>query len=422
MSKLSIPYSRQEVTEADIAAVTSVLRSDYLTQGPQVPAFELAMAERHRVGHAVAVANATQALHIACLALGVGPGSRVWTSPNSFVASANCALYCGATVDFVDIDPITRNLSVESLRAKLRVAAACKALPHVLIPVDFGGLPADLREMRQLADEFGFAILEDASHATGATYLGSPVGSQWADATVFSFHAVKIITTAEGGMVTTPNPELASRLQALRSHGVTRDRKLMRTEPEGDWVYEQQSLGFNARMTELQAALGLSQLQRLDEMRSRRAALAKRYRDLMADLPLGLPFEPADRQSAWHLYPVTLEVETHNRSDVFNRLRSAGIGVNVHYIPIHTQPFFQDMGFAMGDFPRAERYYARALTLPLHPGMTHLEQDQVVATLRLALSSVTVKRGRCEGTSKSRPPKVSAVPSSTQLPASPMAA
>jgi UDP-4-amino-4,6-dideoxy-N-acetyl-beta-L-altrosamine transaminase len=387
MSKLSIPYSRQEVTEADIAAVTSVLRSDYLTQGPQVPAFELAMAERHRVGHAVAVANATQALHIACLALGVGPGSRVWTSPNSFVASANCALYCGATVDFVDIDPITRNLSVESLRAKLRVAAACKALPHVLIPVDFGGLPADLREMRQLADEFGFAILEDASHATGATYLGSPVGSQWADATVFSFHAVKIITTAEGGMVTTPNPELASRLQALRSHGITRDRQLMQTPPEGEWVYEQQSLGFNARMTELQAALGLSQLRRIDDMRSRRAALAARYRELMADLPLGLPHEPGDRNSAWHLYPVTLETRSLNRAEVFATMRSAGVGVNVHYIPIHTQPFYRGLGFKQGDFPEAERYYSKAITLPLHPCLTFEDQEKVVAALRHALSS-----------------------------------
>jgi dTDP-4-amino-4,6-dideoxygalactose transaminase len=273
-----------------------------------------------------------------------------------------------------------------------------------------------------LAVEYGFSILEDASHATGASYLGKPVGSQWADATVFSFHAVKIITTGEGGMVTTQNPELAGLMQALRSHGITRDRRLMRTEPEGEWVYEQQSLGFNARMTELQAALGLSQLRRIDEMRSRRTALAARYQDLMADLPLGLPFEPADRQSAWHLYPVTLEMEAHNRADVFNSLRSAGIGVNVHYIPIHTQPFFQDMGFAMGDFPGAERYYARALTLPLHPGMTHLEQDQVVATLRHALSSVTVMRGRREVASKSQPPKVSAVPSSTQFPARRMAA
>jgi UDP-4-amino-4,6-dideoxy-N-acetyl-beta-L-altrosamine transaminase len=392
-----IPYSRQEISEEDIAAVMAVLRSDHLTQGPQVPAFERAMAERHQVAHAVAVGNATQALHIACLALGVRPGTRVWTSPNSFVASANCALYCGAQVDFVDIDPVTRNLSVQALHRKLVQARASRTLPKVLIPVDFGGLPADLREMRLLADEFGFSILEDASHATGASYQGRPVGSQWADATVFSFHAVKIITTAEGGMVTTQNEELAARMQALRSHGITRDPGLMRARPEGEWAYEQQSLGFNARMTELQAALGLSQLRRIDDMRARRAALAARYGDLMGDLPLGLPREPSDRQSAWHLYPVTLEGGPRNRAEVFARMRSAGVGVNVHYIPIHTQPFYRDLGFGEGDFPQAERYYARALTLPLHPTLSFEEQEEVVATLRRALSPV-VLRHRSLGT------------------------
>jgi UDP-4-amino-4,6-dideoxy-N-acetyl-beta-L-altrosamine transaminase len=420
MSNLSIPYSRQEITEADIEAVTSVLRSDYLTQGPQVPAFECAMAARHQVAHAVAVANATQALHIACLALGVGPGSRVWTSPNSFVASANCALYCGAQVDFVDIDPLTRNLSVKALRTKLRIAASCQALPHVLIPVDFGGLPADLREMRQLADEYGFSILEDASHATGASYLGRPVGSQWADATVFSFHAVKIITTAEGGMITTQNPELAAQMQALRSHGITRDPRAMRTAPEGEWIYEQQSLGFNARMTELQAALGLSQLQRIDDMRSRRAALAGRYGDLLSDLPLGLPVEPTDRQSAWHLYPVTLDGDTCKRAEVFARMRSAGIGVNVHYIPIHTQPFYQDMGFKTGDFPEAESYYAKALTLPLHPGMTLEEQVLVVDTLRKAISPPTVRTWPLERSSKARFAEVQDVAADNEKPSQPV--
>lgn len=420
MSNLRIPYGRQEITEADIAAVTSVLRSDYLTQGPQVPAFERAMAERHQVDHAVAVANATQALHIACLALGVGPGSRVWTSPNSFVASANCALYCGAQVDFVDIDPLTRNLSVKALRTKLRIAAYCQVLPHVLIPVDFGGLPADLREMRQLADEYGFYILEDASHATGASYLGRPVGSQWADATVFSFHAVKIITTAEGGMITTQSPELAARMQALRSHGITRDPRVMRTAPEGEWIYEQQSLGFNARMTELQAALGLSQLRRIDDMRSRRAALAERYRDLLTDLPVGLPVEPTDRQSAWHLYPVTLDGDTSKRAEVFARMRSAGIGVNVHYIPIHTQPFYQDMGFKSGDFPEAEDYYAKALTLPLHPGMTLQEQVLVVDTLRQAISPPSIRTRSLERTLETRLSDEPAVPADIESPSLPV--
>jgi dTDP-4-amino-4,6-dideoxygalactose transaminase len=296
-----IPYSRQEITENDIAAVIAVLRSDFLTQGTQVPAFERAMAERHEVAHAVAMGNATQGLHLACLALGVGPGSRVWTSPNSFVASANCALYCGASVDFVDIDPKTRNLSVAALRAKLVAARACATLPHLVIPVDFAGLPADLREMRELADEFDFKILEDASHATGSSYLGKPVGSRWADATVFSFHAVKVITTAEGGMVTTQDAALAERLRDLRSHGVTRDPYRLCQPSEGEWVYEQHSLGFNARMTELQAALGLSQLRRLESMHARRTALAARYKVLLAGLPLGLPEEFADRTSAWPL-------------------------------------------------------------------------------------------------------------------------
>ncbi len=380
-----IPYSCQQITEDDIAAVTAVLRSEFLTQGPVLPAFEAAFAARHGVAHAVAVSNATVGLHLACLALGVGPGSVVWTSPNSFVASANCALYCGADVDFVDVDPATRNLSVAVLRLKLASARTQGCLPDVLIPVDFGGLPAELREMRALADDYGFKILEDASHATGASYLGQPVGAAWADATVFSFHAVKVITTAEGGMVTTQDPALAQRLQALRSHGLTRDAAQMHHAPEGPWVYEQHSLGFNARMTELQAALGLSQLGRLGAMQARRAELAARYGRLLADLPLGLPVEPEGCRSAWHLYPVTLEAGTAPRAQVFQAMRAADIGVNVHYIPIHTQPFYAARGFAPGDFPEAERYYARAISLPLHPSLTDAQQDQVVAVLRQAL-------------------------------------
>jgi UDP-4-amino-4,6-dideoxy-N-acetyl-beta-L-altrosamine transaminase len=383
-----IPYSRQQITEDDIAAVCAVLRSDFLTQGPVLPAFEAAFATRHATAHAVAVSNATVGLHLACLALGLGPGSRVWTTPNSFVASANCARYCGAEVDFVDIDPLTRNLSVLALRAKLDQARALGRLPHALIPVDFAGLPADLREMRELADEHGFAIIEDASHATGAGYLGQPVGAAWSDMTVFSFHAVKVITTGEGGMVTTQHAELAERLRALRAHGITRDPAQMQTSPEGAWVYEQHSLGFNARMTELQAALGLSQLGRLDAMQARRSALAERYRDLLAGLPLGLPTVPSDRQSAWHLYAITLDEAAGlpPRAQVFEHLRSAGIGVNVHYIPIHTQPYYRALGFAPGDFPQAERYHRHALSLPLHPGLSEADQDLVAHALRQALN------------------------------------
>ena len=381
-----IPYSRQDITESDIAAVTAVLRSEFLTQGPAVPAFEAAFAARHQVPHAVAVSNATAALHLACLALGVGPTRRVWTSPNSFLASANCALYCGATVDFVDIDPATRNMAVEALAAKLAAAERCGTLPALVIPVHFAGLPCDLREIRALADRYGFKILEDASHATGALYAGAPVGSAWADASVFSFHAVKIVTTGEGGMVTSRSAEVDQQLRLLRSHGMTREPALLSPAPEGAWVYEQQALGYNARMTDLQAALGLSQLQRIDTLHARRAALAERYDGLLAGLPLKLPARRADRLSAWHLYAIEIDTSRVSRRSVFDTLRAADIGVNVHYIPIHTQPHYRRMGFKPGDFPAAEAYYAHALSLPLFPALTHAEQDHVVATLRGALA------------------------------------
>ncbi len=384
----TLPYSRQEITEDDIAAVTAVLRSDLVTQGPVVQAFERGFAQAHGVGHAVAVSNATSALHLACLALGVGPGSRVWTSPISFVASANCALYCGATVDFVDIDPATRNLSLDRLREKLEDAEPRGELPDVLIPVDFAGLPADLREMRALADRYGFKLLEDASHATGARYLGAPVASAWADATVFSFHAVKILTCAEGGLVATNDAELAQRVRSLRSHGITRDEAEFEFAAHGPWYYEQHSLGVNARMTELQAALGLSQLGRLPDMHARREALADRYDTLLAKLPLILPPRRDDRRSAWHLYAVEIDESRTpvRREALFAALRAAGIGANVHYIPIHTQPYYRRLGFSAGDFPAAERYYARTLSLPLFPAMTPAQQDRVVEVLRSVLA------------------------------------
>lgn len=384
-----IPYSCQNIDDADVEAVVRVLRSEYLTQGPEVTRFEQAFAERHDVPHAVAVANATAALHIGCLALGIGPGRRVWTSPNSFLASANCALYCGAAVDFVDIDPVTRNMSVPALAAKLESAAREGQLPHVLVPVDFAGLPADLREMRALADRYGFAILEDASHATGATYLDRPVGSAWADATVFSFHAVKVVTTAEGGLIATRDEGLARKLRLLRSHGMTREPADLQTAPEGPWVYEQQLLGFNYRMTDLQAALGLSQLRRLPAMQARRIELADRYDRLLGGLPLRLPARLPDRRSAWHLYAVELVPGSGvaPRAQVFAALREAGIGVNVHYIPIHTQPHYRRLGFAPGQFPAAEAYYANAISLPLFPALTDAQQDRVVDALRAAIGA-----------------------------------
>ena len=378
-----IPYSCQDIDEADIKAVEAVLRSQFLTQGPAVGAFEDAFAKHHQVAHAVAVCNATAGLHIACMALGVEPGARVWTSPNSFVASANCALYCGATVDFVDIDSETRNISVGALREKLERAAREGNLPQVVIPVDFAGLPCNLRELRQLADRYGFRILEDASHAAGASYSGHPVGGQFADVAVFSFHAVKVMTTGEGGMVVTQDATLAQRLRLLRSHGVTRDPNALVQAPEGEWVYEQQALGFNYRMTDIQAALGSSQLKRLNVQMQRRADHVARYRHLLEGLPLVLPHCPVDRESSWHLFVVELDDSiASSRARVFARMREAGIGVNVHYIPIHTQPYFAELGFRRGDFPAAERFYLRALSLPLFPAMTDAQQDRVVAALR----------------------------------------
>jgi UDP-4-amino-4,6-dideoxy-N-acetyl-beta-L-altrosamine transaminase len=383
----SIPYSCQNISEEDVAAVVAVLRSEYLTQGPAVPAFESAFSIRHQVDHAVAVSNATAGLHIACLALGVGPSSRVWTSPNSFLASANCALYCGAQIDFVDIDPWTRNLGLAPLREKLLEARARNALPDVVIPVDFAGLPCPLLEIRALADEFGFRVLQDASHAAGATYRGHPVGSHYADISVFSFHAVKIVTTAEGGMVTTRDASLAKRLRLLRSHGMTREAADLQHPVSGAWVYEQQLLGFNYRMTDLQAALGTSQLARMESLHAQRITLAGRYDELLRDFPVITPPRDPVSTSSWHLYAIEID-ETRTdvtRAAAFSAMRRAGIGVNVHYIPIHLQPYYAHMGFAEGDFPAAEHYYRRAISLPLFPALSQVDQTRVVDQLRVAL-------------------------------------
>lgn len=382
-----IPYSCQDIDQDDIDAVSGVLKSEYLTQGPTVPVFEKNFAERHRVAQAIAVSTATGGLHLALLALGVGTGSRVWTSPNSFVASANCALYCGAHIDFVDIDPRTRNISVNALRVKLEAANETGELPNVVIPVDFSGLPADLREIRELANQYNFRVLEDASHATGATYLGSPVGSKFADITVFSFHAVKIITTGEGGMVTTSDELLAQRLRNLRTHGITRDAHEMVRRSPGAWYYEQQELGYNYRMTEIQAALGISQLRRLERLKTKRELLADRYDELLADFPLILPVRLSDRESSWHLYVVEIDDKRTDkvRTEVFNYLRAEKIGANVHYIPIHAQPYYEKLGFKTGDFPASERYYSRAISIPLFPALTEAQQQRVVVALEHAL-------------------------------------
>lgn len=386
-----IPYATQSINEADLAAVREVLTSGWLTQGPAVPRFEQAFAQRHGVAHAVAVSNATAGLHIACLALGAGPGQTVWTSPNSFVASSNAALYCGARVDFVDIDPVTRNMSVTELTHRLEQAERDGKLPSIVIPVHFGGLACDMMPMRALADRYGFKILEDASHAVGASYNGQPIGSAYADASVFSFHPVKIVTTGEGGMVTTQDATLARRLQLLRSHGITREAAEMDFPDTGAWHYEQHSLGFNYRLTDIQAALGRSQLQRIDGFHAARERLADRYDQQLASLPLRrparVPGPGSTARSSWHLYVVEVVAGpgVADRATVFARLREAGIGVNVHYEPIPMQPYYRGLGFRPGQFPAAEAYAAQALSIPLYPTLTDAQQDRVVAALAVAL-------------------------------------
>jgi UDP-4-amino-4,6-dideoxy-N-acetyl-beta-L-altrosamine transaminase len=383
-----IPYGRQEITQSDIDAVVDVLRSDFLTQGPMVPRFEKDVAQRCGARHAVAVNSATSALHVACLALGLGPGDWLWTSPITFLASANCGLYCGARVDFVDIDPRTYNMSVEALDAKLSHAEREGRLPKIVVPVHLAGQSCDMASIRALAERYGFKIIEDASHAIGGRYRDEPVGNcRHSDITVFSFHPVKIVTTGEGGMALTNRGELASRMELLRSHGMTRNPALMTHAPEGPWYYEQVDLGFNYRMTELQAALGISQLERLDSYVARRHALAQRYDEMLRDLPVLTPWQHPHAYSGLHLYIARLRPEhpTNKRRAVFESMRARGVGVNLHYIPVHTQPYYERMGFRRGDFPEAERYYEEAISLPMFPTLTNAQQDHVVTILRSAL-------------------------------------
>lgn len=404
-----IPYGRQDVTQADIDAVVEVLRSDFLTQGAAVTFFERAVAARSGAAHGIAVNSATSALHIACLALGLGPGDRLWTVPNTFVASANCGRYCGADVDFVDIDRFTWNLSVAKLREKLVLAKREGRLPKVVVPVHFAGQPTEQELIWELAKEFGFKVLEDASHAVGASRNGEPVGScRWSDITIFSFHPVKIVTTGEGGVALTNDEELADRMVLLRSHGITRDPTRfqgVRHEPvppestarsfghalqtqAAPWYYEQQILGFNYRITDIQAALGTSQLKRLDTYIERRNILARRYDSALLELPLLLPLVQTGNRSAFHIYVVRLRpdhaAKPHRR--VFDELRQRGIGVNLHYIPVHLQPYYRRLGFAPGQYPEAEAHGASAITLPLYPALTDRQQNQVVSALREVLA------------------------------------
>lgn len=384
-----IPYGRQQISEADIAAVVAVLRSDFLTQGPAAPQFERAVAAQSGARHAIAVNSATSALHIACLALGLGRGDLLWTVPNTFVASANCGRYCGADVDFVDIDAATWDMSVDALRAKLVAAKRNGRLPKVVVPVHFGGQPTEQEAIRDLSREYGFKIIEDASHAIGATHNGERVGScRWSDITVFSFHPVKIITTAEGGLALTNDDELATRMEILRTHGVTRDEKLLQQPVQGPWYYEQIDLGYNYRLNDLQATLGLSQLHRLEEFVERRNVLATNYDRLLAGLPLRCPHIRSGNRSAFHLYAIRLRTDAIRKThrEVFEALRNSGIGVNLHYMPVHLQPYYRALGFKPGSFPEAEQYAREAISLPLYPGLTEDQQTQVVQALTAALT------------------------------------
>jgi UDP-4-amino-4,6-dideoxy-N-acetyl-beta-L-altrosamine transaminase len=385
----AIPYGRQDINQSDIDAVIAVLLSDFLTQGPAVPAFEKSVADYCGSQHAVAVNSATSALHIACLALGVGKGDIVWTTPITFVASANCALYCGASIDFVDIDPRTYNISLERLAEKLAVAEKVGKLPKVIIPVHFCGQPCDMESIYALSQKYSFKIIEDASHAVGGKYKGETIGNcRYSDITVFSFHPVKIITTGEGGMAMTNDAQLAKRMQQLRSHGITREENDMTRAPDGPWYYQQIDLGFNYRMNDLQAALGLSQMQRLNEFVTQRHVIAKRYNQLLADLPVNTPMQIEDSYSGFHLYVIRLKLveisKTHRQ--IFEVLREMDIGVNLHYIPVYLQPYYENLGFKTGYCEEAEKFYAEAISLPIYPGLTEIQQDRVIAALKEAYS------------------------------------
>ena len=374
-----IPYGRQTISNDDIEAVNEVLTSDWLTQGPVVNQFEKEVAHYCGANYAVSVCNATAALHLACLALDLGYGDTLWTSPNTFLASSNCALYCGASIDFVDIDPKTYNMSVAALTLKLQTAEKENKLPKIVIPVHFAGQPCDMKAIKALANQYKFKVIEDASHAIGASYENMKSGScTYSDITVFSFHPVKIITTGEGGMALTNDSVLHEKMILLRSHGMTRNSLLMTKPSDGPWYYEQTELGYNYRLTDLQAALGLSQLSRLDEFVARRRYLAERYHQALADYPVQLPLAHSLLDSAWHLYVIQIP----NRLAVFEKLRMAGIGVNVHYIPVHIQPYYQKMGFKQGSFPVAEAYYAQAISLPLYFNLSEIDQDYVINKLK----------------------------------------
>jgi UDP-4-amino-4,6-dideoxy-N-acetyl-beta-L-altrosamine transaminase len=379
-----IPYGRQEITQADIDAVVEVLESDTLTQGPKTPQFEQVVRHYCEVGYAISVNSATSALHLACIALGLGKGDWFWTTPVTFVASANCGLYCGAKVDFVDIDPITYNISPISLEKKLIEAEEKGRLPKVVIPVHLCGQSSEMERIHKLSQKYGFKIIEDASHAIGGKYMGKSIGGcQYSDITIFSFHPVKIVTTGEGGMAVTNSSKIAEKISRLRSHGITRDPNHMTCEMDGPWYYQQIDLGFNYRITDIQAALGVSQMQRLDQYIARRHQIAERYNCTLDNLPITIPYQHPDTDSAYHLYVIRLNNEISSlREEVFRKLRTQGVNVNVHYIPIYKQPYYQNMGFKVSDYPNAENYYQQAISLPMYPSLSDEQQERVISVMQ----------------------------------------
>ena len=390
MTSKPIPYGRQDIQDSDVASVIQVLQSDYLTQGPAVPKFEQVVSKFCGTKHAVAVNSATSALHIALMALDIGTDDIVWTSPNTFVASSNAALYCGASVDFVDIDLKTYNMSISALSKKLEKAEALGVLPTVVIPVHFSGHPCDMKSIYELAQHYGFKVVEDASHAIGGLYQDKPIGNcEHSDITIFSFHPVKIITTAEGGMALTNDANLAEKMALFRTHGITRDPLLMTHASDGPWYYEQIALGYNYRMTDLQAALGINQMQRLRGYISRRHEIAHRYTQELCNLPLILPTQIEFAHSAYHLYVIRLDLDAItplSHSEVFQALRERDILVNLHYIPVHIQPYYQKMGFSWGDFPNAEAYYQSAISIPMFPTLTSSAQTKIISTIHEILA------------------------------------
>ncbi len=381
-----IPYGRQEITEDDISEVEKVLRSDFLTQGPTVPRFEKLVSDYCGTSHAIAVNSATSALHIACLALDLGPGDWLWTSPNTFVASANCGRYCGADIDFVDIDPKTYNMSTDALSEKLIKAEKSGKLPKIVVPVHFAGQPCDMLKIHELSKSYGFKIIEDASHAIGASYNQIKVGSSThSDITIFSFHPVKIITTAEGGMALTNDKNIADKIYRLRTHGITNDKTIMKDRPEDEiWNYQQIDLGFNYRLNDIQAALGLNQMKRVDEYVKTRHKIASYYDSELENLPLSTPWQAPNFYSSYHLYPILINSVSNlkNQRQVYVEMRKKNIGVNLHYIPVHRQPYYENLNFKYGDFPISEKFHKEAISIPIFPTLQEEHQEYVISTIK----------------------------------------